>query len=155
MLLGTLAPTERASIERHVSVCVRCAGALRGLERAGSAYDQAFAALRSRRVRIAAGRARLAAATEPPTGLALALPARLLRLRLAEATLALSVLTLAVVGSLGVEPSRPTAPSPRPALSGPAVATPELTDSDLIRAARLKYLQTRDMVIRVPAGSRY
>ncbi len=154
MLLGMLAPRERANMEHHLSVCPRCADTLRALELAGAAYDDAFAKLRSRRAGIAAARARLAAATKLRAELVPSFPARLLRLRLAEATLAFTVLALAVVGSLGVEPSRQTAPSPRPApLDASAAAAPELRDEDLIRAARLKYIQTRDMVITLPAGS--
>jgi putative zinc finger protein len=156
MLLGALTPMERADIDRHLFVCAHCAGALRALELAGSAYDEAFATLRSRRARIAPGRARLAAAMEPPVGLGLAVRPHLLGLRLAEAVLALSVVTLVVVGSLGVEPARPTAATPRPALlTGPAMAAPERGDAEMIRAARLKYIETRDMVITVPARTPY
>lgn len=163
MLLGTLAVTERVDIERHLSVCARCARMLRALELAGSAYDQAFATLRSRRAHIAAARARLAAATEPRVGLALLIPARVLRLRLAEVALAFGVMTLAVVGSFGIEPSRATAPSTshatppslsRAALVAPAAA-PQPEDTQRIRVARLKYSDLGDMVFRVTAGSPY
>jgi anti-sigma factor RsiW len=156
MVLGTLAATERVEMERHASGCAQCARTLRGLELADSAYDRAFATVRSRRAHIAPGRARLAAATEPQVGLALTVPARLLRLRLAEATLAFGVMTLAVVGSLGVEPPRATTPSPEPAvLVAPAPAAPQPGDPERIRAARLKYSDLSEMVVRVAPGSPY
>lgn len=159
MLLGTLAAPERAEMEGHLSGCARCARTLRGFELAEAAYDEAFARLRSRRANIAAGRARLAAATEPRVGLARAVPARLLRLRLAEAALAFGVTTFAVVGSLGVEPSPVAPPSLTPVVFtspavAPATAAPQPGDPERIRAARLKY-EVGDMVFRVTAGSPY
>src|SRR5688572_30691339 len=98
MHLETLTVTECTEMARHLSSCARCARMLQDFELAGSAYADAFAKLRSRRTHIAAGRARLAAATERRTGLAFALPAHLLRLRLAESALAFGVMSLAVVG---------------------------------------------------------
>jgi hypothetical protein len=157
MLLGTLAVAERVEVERHLSGCAPCARTLRALELSGSAYDQAFATLRSRRMNIAAGRARLAAATKPSVGFALAFPGRLLRLRLAEGALALGVMTLAVVGSVTVEPSRAIAPLPSQAaaLVTPAAAVPQPEDPQRIRAARLRYSDVAEMVFRVAAGSPY
>jgi anti-sigma factor RsiW len=160
MMLGTLPVTERVDLERHLGVCARCARTLLALEAAGSAYDQAFARLRSRGVLIAPGRARLAAARERRVGLAIAIPAQLLRLRLAEATLAFGVMTMAVVGSLAIEPSPATPPSPEPAvLVAPAVAAPQPEDPQRIRAARLRYgdvsVDLGDMVFRVTPGSPY
>src|SRR5437899_12529901 len=104
MLLGTLAAHERAEMERHLSGCAGCRRTLRALELAEEAYDQAFATLRSRRANIAAGRARLAAATEPRVGMALAVPARLLRLRLAAAALAFGAVPFVAVGAVGGAP---------------------------------------------------
>ncbi len=160
ILLGTFAVPDWDETERHLSRCARCRRTLRALELAEAAYDQAFATLRTRRANIAAGRARIAAATEPRVGLALAVPARLLRLRLAEAALAFGVMTFAVVGSLGVEPS-PAAPPSRtpdvlvaPATAAPATAAPQPGDPERIRAARLKY-EAGDIVFRVTAGSPY
>ena len=127
-------------------------------------YDRAFATYRSRGAHIAAGRVRLAPAIEPRVGLALAVPAQVLRLRLAEAALAFGVMTLAVVGSFGTEPSRATAPptshTTPPSLSraarvAPAAAAPQPEDPQRIRAARLKYSEVGDVVFRVTAGSPY
>jgi hypothetical protein len=155
-LLGTIGVAEFVDVERHVVRCARCARTLQALELASSAYDQAFAGLRSRRAHSAAGRARLVAATEPRVGFALAFPGRVLRLRLAEAAVAFGVMTLAVVGSLGVEPARAIAPSPAKAvLVSPAAAAPQPEDPQRIRAARLKYSDASDMVFRVTAGSPY
>ena len=154
--LGTLADAERIGVERHISGCARCARTRRDLELAGSAYDQAFVRLRSRRAHIAAGRARLAAATEHRVGFALALPGRLLRLRLAEAALGFGVMTLAVASSVGVEPSRAVAPLPsKTAVVAPAAAAPQPEDAPRIRAARLRYSEVGDMVFKVTAGSPY
>ena len=159
-LLGTLAAPEWAEMEHHLSGCAPCRRTLRTLELAEAAYDRAFATLRSRRTNIAAGRARLAAAMEPRVGLALAVPARLLRLRLAEAAVAFGVMTFAVVGSLGVEPSPAAPPSRAPdVLVAPATATlataaPQPGDPERTRAARLKY-EVGDIVFRVTAGSPY
>ena len=156
VVLGTLAVAERVDVERHLSSCARCARTLRAWEQAGSAYDQAFATLRSRRVHIAAGRARLAAATDRRVGFALTFPGRVLRLRLAEAALAFGVMTLAVVGPVTVEPSRAITPSPsRATLVAPAAAVPQPEDPQRIRAARLRYSEVGDMVFKVTAGSPY
>jgi hypothetical protein len=163
MLLGTLALNEHVGVERHLSVCARCAGTLRTLELAGSAYDQAFARLRSRPAHIAAARARLAAATEPPVRMALLFPARVLRLRLAEVALAFGVMTFAVIGSVGIEPSRTTAPSTshtaplvgRPAFGAPAAAPPQPDDLQAIQAERLKQWNVGDTVFTFRGGSPY
>ncbi|MEK6206138.1 MAG: hypothetical protein AABM32_00700 [Chloroflexota bacterium] len=154
--LGTLAVAESVEMERHLSSCARCARTLRAFEVAGSAYDHAFAKLRSRRTHIAAGRARLASATERRVGLGFAVPSRVLRLRLAKSALAFGVMTLAVVGSLGIEPSRPNARPPEPVVPvATAVATPQPEDPQRIRAARLRYGDVGDMVFRVTPGTPY
>ena len=159
MQLGTLPATECVEIERHISSCRRCANTRQDFELAASAYDHAFAQLRSRRTHIAAGRARLAAATERRVGLAFAVPAQMFRLRLAESALAFGVITLVVVGSLDIEPARSSAPSPEPAVvSAPAIA-PQPEDPQRIRATRLRYgdvaVDLGDMVFRVTPGSPY
>ena len=151
--LRTLATAERLDVELHISACARCARTLRALEVAGAAYDQAFARLRSRRVLIAPGRARLAAATKPRVGFAFLAPSRVLRLRLAEAAVAFGVMTLAVVGSGHVEPSRAVPPSPSQAAAVvPAAAAPQPEDSQSMRAMRLKYREVDEIVSRVTAG---
>ena len=156
VLLGTAAVAECLEVERHVRGCARCVRILRGLERASSAYDRAFATLRARRARIAAGRARIAAATEPRVGLGLDFSGRVLRLKLAEAAVALGVMTFAVVGSLTVELSCAIAPLPSRAIrQAPAAAAPQPEDPEGIRAARLKDAEVGDMVFTVTAGSPY
>jgi hypothetical protein len=155
VLLGTGGVAERLEVQGHVSRCGRCARTLRSLELAGSAYDQAFATLRGRRVAIAAGRARLAAATEPQIRFGFTFPARLLRLRLAEAAVAFGVMTIAVVGTPTVEPARTIAPSPATALiAAPAAPVPQPEDPLRMRAARLRY-DDGEMIFRVTAGSPY
>lgn len=155
VLLGTGDVAERLDVQGHVSSCARCAHTLRSLEQAGSAYDRAFATLRSRRAPIAAGRARLAAATEPRIRFGLAFPGRLLRLRLAESAVAFGVMTIAVVGSLGVEPESAIAPSPATAIVvAPAAPVPQPEEPLTIRAARRRYDEA-EMIFRVTAGSPY
>ena len=160
MKLGTLPAAEFDEMQRHLASCTRCAHTFRTFDLADSAYDSAFAKLRSRRTNVAAGRARLAAASERRVGLAFAIPAQLLRLRLAEATLAFGVMTLVVLGSFSVEPSSDTPPSPEPAvLITPVFAAPQPEDPLRIRASRLKYgdvsVDLGDMVFRVTPGSPY
>jgi hypothetical protein len=159
MHLETLGATECTEMARHLSSCARCARTLEDLELAGSAYAHAFAKLRSRRTHIAAGRARLAAATERRAGLAFTIPAHLLRLRLAESALAFGVMTLAVVGSFSIEPSRAiTPPEPAVVVATP-VAAPQPEDPLRLRAARLRYgdvsVDLGDMVFRVTPGTPY
>ena len=158
-LLGTLAAPEWAEMEHHLSGCAPCRRTLRTLELAEAAYDRAFATLRSRRTNIAAGRARLAAAMEPRVGLALAVPARLLRLRLAEAAVAFGVMTFAVVGSLGVEPSPAAPPSRAPdVLVAPATATlataaPQPGDPERTRALLERFYEAMAAEISAAGGT--
>lgn len=159
MHFETLAVTECAEMTRHLFSCTRCARTLHDFKLAGSVYADAFAKLRSRRTHVAAGRARLAAATEQRAGLTFTLPADLLRLRLAESALAFGVMTLVVVGSLGTDPSRTTTP-PEPAIVvATPVAAPQPEDPLRLRAARLRYgdlsVDLGDMVFRVTPGSAY
>jgi anti-sigma factor RsiW len=155
ILLGTLTLAERIDVERHLAGCAQCARNLRTLERAESAYGQAFAGLRSRRAHIAPGRARLAAAPDPRIGLSLSVPARLLRFRLAEAALAFGVMTLAIVGA---EPPRATVPSQPPApivLPIPTATAPQPEDPQRSRAGRVKHTDASEIVFRVTPGSPY
>ncbi|MDQ2968634.1 MAG: hypothetical protein M3R37_09990 [Actinomycetota bacterium] len=158
MLLGTLAVTESLEMEEHVSGCATCARTLRDLALAASAYDRAFARLRSRRAHIAPGRARLAAAAEHRVGFAVAVSARLARSRLAEAALTFGVMTYAIIVSVGIDSPRATAPSSLPSPSvvvAPMPTAPAPEDAQRMRVARLKYLDVGDIVFRVPAGSPY
>ena len=156
-LTGVASLAERARLERHAGGCARCAATIRDLADGSSALREAFAPMRRVTPRISPARVRLALAPPEPSSPAWRWGLLARFGRLAESSLAIGVVALALGGLAAPAASQRTTPAS--IVESYFRARPPLADEAYFRwirfNAQLEPFDASADPVRFPAGGRF